>query len=304
MRVFITGATGYIGFNVALAFRRAGHEVWGLVRSSEKAGALAENEIRPVLGDMERPQTYSSIAEQCSIFVHTAVDRQAREELDKKTVETLLKVSKKADTPKTLIYTSGVWLYGNTGDRLVDETEPLNPIKYSAYRVAHEKMVLNTSGVKGVVIHPGVVYGRQGGLTGNWFMGAAQDKTIEVVGDGSNRMALVHVVDLAEGYLRVAESGVGGEIFNMVDRSRATVREMVQAAARAAAYTGQIHHIPLDEASNIIGGLAEGLALDQNIDSRKAARLLGWQPKHLGFVDEVDAYYAAWNAFHRRSSST
>ena len=172
MRVFITGATGYIGFNVALAFRRAGHEVWGLVRSSDKAGALAENEIRPVLGDMERPQTYSSIAEQCSIFVHTAVDRQAREELDKKTVETLLEVSKKADTPKTLIYTSGVWLYGNTGDRLVDETEPLNPINHSAYRVAHEKMVLNTSGVKGVVIHPGVVYGRQGGLTGNWFMGA------------------------------------------------------------------------------------------------------------------------------------
>ena len=304
MKVFITGATGYIGFNVALAFRRAGHEVWGLVRTSEKAGALAENEIRPLLGDMEDPQSYSRVAEQCSVLIHTAVDRQAREALDKKTVETFLKVSKGSSTPKTLIYTSGAWLYGNTGDRLVDETEPMNPIKYSAYRVPQEKMVLNTSGVKGVVIHPGVVYGRQGGLTGEWFAGARRDKLIEVVGDGSNRMAMIHVVDLAEGYLRVAESGIGGEIFNMVDRSRATVREMVQAAARAAAFTGRIQYISLDQASSIIGGLAEGLALDQNIDSRKATRLLGWQPRHLGFVDEVDTYFAAWNAFHRRSAST
>ena len=284
--------------------RRAGHEVWGLVRTSEKAGALAENEIRPVLGDMERPQSYSRVAEQCSVLVHTAVDRQNREALDKRTVETLLKVSKSAATPKTLIYTSGVWLYGNTGDRLVDETEPSNPIKYSAYRVPHEEMVLNASGVKGVIVHPGVVYGRQGGLTGEWFMGARRDKVIDVVGDGSNRMAMIHVVDLAEGYLRVAESGIGGEIFNLVDRSRATVREMVQAAARAGAFTGRINYSPLEIASSIMGGHAEGLALDQNIDSRKAARLLGWQPRHLGFVDEVDTYFAAWNAFKRRSPST
>lgn len=304
MRVFVTGATGYIGFNVALALRRAGHEVWGLVRTSDKAGALAENEVRPVLGDMERPQSYSRVAEQCSVLIHTANDRQSREALDKKTVETLIEVSKEAATPKTLIYTSGVWLYGNTGDRLVDETEPMKPIEYSAYRVPHEKMVLSSTGVKGVVVHPGVVYGRQGGLTGEWFAGARRDKLIEVVGDGSNRMAMIHVVDLAEGYLRVAECGIGGEIFNFVDHSRATVREMVQAAARAAAFTGRINYIPLEQASSIIGGHAKGLALDQNIDSRKATRLLGWQPRHLGFVDEVDTYFAAWNAFQHTSSST
>ena len=304
MRIFVTGATGYIGFNVALAFRRAGHEVWGLVRTSQKAGALAENEIRPVLGDMERPQSYSKVAEQCSVLIHTAIDRQSKEELDKKTVETLIEVSKEAAAPKTLIYTSGVWLYGHTGDRLVDETDAMNPIDYSAYRVPHEKMVLNSAGVKGVVVHPGVVYGRQGGLTGEWFAGARRDKLIEVVGDGSNRMAMIHVVDLAEGYLRVAECGIGGEIFNIVDHSRATVREMVQAAARAAAFTGRINYIPLEQASSIIGGLAEGLALDQNIDSRKATRQLGWHPRHLGFVDEVDTYFAAWNAFQRRSTLT
>ncbi len=89
----------------------------------------------------------------------------------------------------------------------------MSPIKYSAYRVPHEKMVLNTPGVKGVIVHPGVVYGRQGGLTGQWFAGARGDKLIEVVGDGSNRMAMVHVEDLAEGYLRAAESGLAGRGF-------------------------------------------------------------------------------------------
>ena len=54
MKVFITGATGYIGFSVASAYRRAGHEVWGLVRSEEKARRVARHEIRPVIGAMQK----------------------------------------------------------------------------------------------------------------------------------------------------------------------------------------------------------------------------------------------------------
>ena len=55
MNVFVTGATGYIGGAVAAAFRRAGHRVFGLVRSSEKARSLAQAEIVPVLGDLAAP---------------------------------------------------------------------------------------------------------------------------------------------------------------------------------------------------------------------------------------------------------
>src|SRR5512143_492764 len=72
MKVFITGATGYVGFNVASAFRRAGHEVWGLARSEEKARMLVQNEIHPVIGSMQKPESYAKKAAECSILVHTA----------------------------------------------------------------------------------------------------------------------------------------------------------------------------------------------------------------------------------------
>jgi nucleoside-diphosphate-sugar epimerase len=67
MKVFITGATGYIGFNVAQAYRRAGHEVWGLTRSEEKKKLLESNEVHPVIGSMQQPESFLPAAEPCSV---------------------------------------------------------------------------------------------------------------------------------------------------------------------------------------------------------------------------------------------
>ena len=301
MKVFVTGATGYVGFNVASAFRRAGHDVWGLVRSPEKSETLAMNEIHPVMGSMEQPQSYLSIAEECSVFIHAAFDMQADTvALDKTTVETMLNAGKRGAQPKTLIYTSGVWVHGDTAGKLVDETTPLAPTKLVAWRPAHEQMVLNAQGIRGLVIRPGCVYGKQGGLTGMWFSGTHKEKVLKVVGDGNNRWAMVHVDNLAEAYLRAAENELGGEAFNITDRSRSTIREMVTAAAQAAEFTGEIQYIPVAEASQSMSGFAACLTLDQHVDARKAVRLLGWQPKHGGFVDEVGAYFASWKAFQSK----
>ena len=62
MNVFITGATGYIGWTVANTFRRAGYRVWGLTRSKEKANRLEKNEIVPVIGSLQKPDSFKSIA--------------------------------------------------------------------------------------------------------------------------------------------------------------------------------------------------------------------------------------------------
>src|SRR3989441_11468592 len=96
---------------------------------------------------------------------------------------------------------------------------------------------------------------------------------------------------------RSGESGLGGEVFDISDRSRATVLEMATAAARAAGYRGEIRPVPLAEAAKTMGDFAEALALNQHVDARKAVRLLGWQPRHGGFVDEADLYYRAWRAY-------
>jgi nucleoside-diphosphate-sugar epimerase len=157
-------------------------------------------------------------------------------------------------------------------------------------------MVLRADGVHGTVIRPGVVYGRAGGLTGMWFKGASNGGVLRVVGDGHNHWAMVHVDDLAQAYLRAAQSVVGGEVFNVVDASRATVMETAGAAAQSAGNIRQLEFIPVDTAAQEMGAMAQALALDQVVDAAKARRLLNWQPRHRGFVSEVDTYHMAWKA--------
>ncbi len=298
MKVFITGATGYIGFNVACAFRRGGHRVFGLARSAEKAQILEKHEIQPVIGNMRQPDGFQGVAEECSVLIQAAMEYSGEAiTLDKQTVDAFLSASKKGPQPKTLIYTSGVWVYGNTGAGLVDETSPLAPPTFVTWRPQHEKMVLNAPGIKGLVMRPGCVYGKRGGLTGMWFNGAHKEGVLRAIGDGSNHWPMVHVDDLAAVYLLLAESSLSGEIFNACDPSRWTVRQMVRAVAEAACYDGEIQFVPVAEATKTMGGFAEGLALDQHVDGRKAMRRLGWQPRHMGFVDEVETFFDAWKAY-------
>lgn len=297
MKVFVTGATGYVGSHVARAFRRAGHEVWGLVRSESKGAAIARQEIRLVTGTLQEIRTWIQLAEACSVLVHCAMDSSGGDPwaLDRAVVQALVNASDEGPRPKTFLYTSGVWVNGDTGGRLVDETTPLNPLALIAPRAATEKMVLGASGVRGLVMRPGCLYGERGGMPGAWFAGA-ESKDLQVVGDGRNRWAMVHADDAADAYVRAAESGERGEVFNVTDRSRASVRDMAEAAARAAGYTGDIRFVPVSEASKTMGGFADALAVDQLVDSHKAAARLGWQPRHGGFLDDVESCYVAWKA--------
>src|SRR6267378_6473603 len=130
MQVFVTGATGYIGFTVAVALRRAGYRVSGLARSESKARRLMQHEIEPVIGDLADPKTYLEAASECALLVHTAFDYSANGVAkDKTAIDTLLEAGRRGAGPKTFIFTSGAWVYGDTGDRMVDETTPPNPPK-------------------------------------------------------------------------------------------------------------------------------------------------------------------------------
>ncbi|HYT05752.1 MAG TPA: NAD-dependent epimerase/dehydratase family protein [Gemmatimonadales bacterium] len=211
MQVFVTGATGYVGSSVATAFRRVGHRVWGLTRSEAKARRLAQQEIQPVIGDLANPKSYADVAAECAVLVHAAFEYSAQGVAkDKTAIEALVEAGRRGARPKTLIFTSGAWVHGDTGDRMVDETTPLNPVALVAWRPAHEQLVLQAPGVRGLVIRPGCVYGGPGGLTAPWFADASAGKPPTVVGDGRNRWTMVHADDLADAYLRVGESGLGG----------------------------------------------------------------------------------------------
>ena len=288
MKVFVTGATGYIGRAVAEAFRRRGHRVAGLTRSAAKAKTLDAREIEPVIGDMRDPSAWGEAAEKAEILVHCAVEYGAEyEALDRKTVDAMRGFGGR------VVYTSGVWQYGPSEDGAVDETSAFLGRPLMPWRSNHEELVLMS---KGLVIRPGCVYGGAGGLTGLWFSGAVEKKAAPIVGDGANRWAVVHVDDLADLYVRAAESGLGGALFNGADRSRRTVREMAEAASLAAGAGGAVKPIPLPEAEKLYGGMAHGLAMDQHIDSSKAMKFLGWNPRFNGFHAEADRFFASWKA--------
>jgi nucleoside-diphosphate-sugar epimerase len=299
MRIFVTGASGMIGFAVASAFARAGHHVRGLVRSPAKTRALAAAEIEPVPGTMEEPQSWASVAQDCQVLVHCAAEHSPRRmDLDRRTIETLVAAARRAALPRKLVYTSGVWIYGDTRGAVVDENSGLHPPHMVAGRIEHEQLVLDASSgaLSTLVLRPGCVYGGRGSLTASWFDSAVRNGAARFVGDGRAHWAMVHVDDLADAYLCAAESAYAREVFNVADHSRATVLDCALAASAAAGTVDAIESISVAQAAQKLGGLAECLVLDQRVDSGKAQRMLGWRPRHAGFVEGAARYFAAWRA--------
>jgi nucleoside-diphosphate-sugar epimerase len=246
---------------------------------------------------MADPASYSEAAAKCQVLIHAAAEYSPRYmELDRKTVDTLLAIAEDARQPKLLIYTSGCWLLGNTGETPADEGTPLAPPAMVMPRLETERAIQSRSNVRTIILRPGCVYGGSGSLTATWFDTAEKEGAARIVGDGNFHWTMVHVADLAEAYRLAAESGCTREVFNISDRSRPTVAECARAVSRVVKGTSHIHVTPVAEAEKMIGPLAECLTLDQRVDSGKAERLLGWMPRHTGFTDGVRRYYAAWKA--------
>lgn len=205
MRAFVTGANGYIGYNVARALRRAGHDVWGLVRNRDHFPRLERSEIRPVLGHLQDPDSYADAVAGSTVIVHAAIDYGADPTaLETRLLDLVRSTASRSVEPKTLVYTSGVWVLGDTGGMVADESTPPSAPDLVAWRPAMERRVVGETAFRGIVLRPGVVYGGQGGLTGLWFRDA-QGGLVRAFG-GDNRWAMVHVDDLADAYVRAAES--------------------------------------------------------------------------------------------------
>lgn len=272
MRVFITGATGYIGSRVAGALADAGHDVVALAHHGEARKSLSAVGYETVPGDLYEPAGLADAARGADGVIHaanTGGDDAAR--IDDEAVRTM--VGALEGSGKPFVYTSGIWVLGETGDEPATEETPVAPIDPVAWRGPLEKWLVEASvrGVHTVVIRPGIVYGRNGGIPGMMARGE-----LPIVGDGENRWPVVHVDDLARLYVMALEDAPAGSILHGIGevvRSRA-VGERLEAGA-----------LPLDEARDRMGGFAEALALDQNIDARRTGELLGWEPREPGVLE-------------------
>ena len=210
-------------------------------------------------------------------------------ELDRAAVAALL--AGLEGSAKAFIYTSGIWVHGPTGDGVADEETPLHPPALVAWRPAVETLVLLAArqGLRAMVIRPGMVYGRSGGMVAELQRAAQEDMVVRVVGDGENRWPMVHADDLARLYTLMLEKGTPGAVYLGTEGPSIRYRMVAEAACRAAGARGHVAVWPLEQARKALGPLADAVVLDQQFSSAKAKRELGWAPARPSVLEDLGA---------------
>lgn len=288
MRVFITGATGYIGSAICDALRAAGHQAVGLARTDEKAALLASRGDGAIRGSLADREVLKEGCRQADAVIHCALsftpDAGA---IDRAATEAMLEAL--AGSGKPFVYTSGVWVYGDTGDRMLGEVAPLNPPPLVAWRPAVEEVALEARerGIKSMVFRPGMVFGRRGGFLAGFFQDARTHGVVRIIGDGRNYWSTVHADDLADLYVRALLRPFAGELFVACGGMPQQVNRFAEAVAEACGIPGRIEHIPLEAARQQLGPIADCLAMSCKAGSTKAARFFGWIVRRPSVFDEI-----------------
>ena len=286
MRVFLTGATGYIGSAVADRLRAAGHEVAGLARSDASAAKVAAAGISPVRGDFSDPESVGDAAGAAGGVISTATTYDPA--IDGPAIDSILQAL--AGSNKPFIYTSGIWSHGDTGGKVVDETSPPKPAELVKWRQAVEDRVLQGArrGIRTVVIRPAIVYGRGGGIPAGFVDSARSEGVAQYVGTGENRWPFVHVDDLAELYLLALEKAPPGTLLLGVNGPSFRVREVAEAASRGAGGDGRTAGSSVEQARGKLGAYADALVLDQQASGKRARELLGWRPHRPDVLEDME----------------
>ncbi len=304
MRIFLTGATGYVGAAVLDGLLRAGHDVTALVRDNEKAARVAARGARPVIGNLADAESYRAAADAQDGYVHTAYDTSSGRgpAIDRIAVDVMLAAAKRPRTASSngpanrfVIYTSAAWVLGRTPEPACEDA-PLNPISLVSWRPEHEALLIKagTDTVRTIVVRPGVVYGSGDGLVGDLLKSAANG-LVRVVGDGNNHWPLVYDRDLADLYVRLAANDGAAGVYHANDEGDERVNDIVAAIAPYVPVRPDVRHVPLDEARAKMGGVADALSLDQVVRSPRA-RALGWTPSLRSVAGNAARLLGEWRA--------
>lgn len=275
MDVLITGVTGYIGSAVAEAMHTAGHSVRALARSTETEARIRSRGWKPVPGDLREIDALERIAESVDAVVHlgnTGADDAAQ--VDREATRAILRAL--GGSGKPFLYTSGAWVLGAG---ITDERSRLDPPALVAWRAAVEAEVLQAApGIRAVVLRPGIVFGRGGGIFGMIARGE-----LPIVGTGTQRWPLVHLDDLADLYVRALDAPAGAILHGVT--AALTMRELALLGAAIGP-----RHIPealsIEEARTRLGPLADALALNQHVSSRNTRDTLQWRPRQRSLIEE------------------
>jgi nucleoside-diphosphate-sugar epimerase len=289
MRVFLTGATGFIGSRIVPELLSAGHEVLGLTRSDAGARSLEAVGAQVHRGDLEDPDTLRAGADQADAVIHTAFDHDfsnflANCEKDRRVIEAMGEALKGSDRP--LLITSGTGIGnpeagGPATENVLNRNHP-NP------RAASELagLALLDAGVNIVSMRlPQVHDTVKQGLVSPFIDLSKAKGVVAYIGEGTNRWPAAHVLDVAKLYVLAVERSAPGARYHAVAEEGIPVRDIAEAVG--AGLKLPVVSLTPQVAPAHFGWLAMFAGLDLPASSTKTRELLGWTPSGPGLLADL-----------------
>jgi len=288
VRIFVTGASGWIGSAVVPELISAGHQVLGLARSDASAKAVADMGAKVLRGDLNDTGTLRTGAVDSDGVIHLAFeggrDRyEAAAQTDAKAIETF--ATSLADSGKPMLI-SGATLV--TPGRPATERDKLIAAGPIAARIANMQAALAASerGIRAfLVMLPRSVHGQgeRHGFIPQLIARARAKGVSGYIGDGASRWPAVHVKDAASLYRLAIEQAPAASVLNAVGDEGVPVREIAEAIGRHLNLPAR--SLPAEEYEGILVPL---LSRDQPASSTITQELLGWKPTHPGLIEDIE----------------
>jgi nucleoside-diphosphate-sugar epimerase len=288
MRVFVTGASGFIGSAIVQELINAGHRVLGLARSDDAAGKLDRLGVEVQRGDLSNHDSLVAGARASDGVIHTAfvndfADFAAAVDEDRRAVEALVAALSGSDRP--LVIASGTLIVSHARPG----TEQDTPQSTNVPRAASEAMVLEAAerGVRGSVVRlaPAVHDRTRAGLVSRMVVPARQNRISAYVGDGANRWPAVHRLDAARLFCLALERAHPGTRLHAVAEEGIPMRAIATAIGQELSMP--VRSINAEEASAYFGPLAPFVSLDNPASSTFTRKVTGWHPKEVGLLADL-----------------
>lgn len=297
MRVFVTGASGFVGSAVVPELLSAGHQVVGLARSEESAATVTDLGAAVVLGSLADPDVLRTAAAEADAVVHLAFrhdiaftgDFAGAAASDRTAIEALGEAL--AGTGKPLTIASGTGLLAP--GRVATEEDLPTPTGAVGDRGANATLALGLAerGVRSSVVRltPTVHDAGDHGFIPT-AIGIAREKRVSAyVGDGSQRWAAVHRRDAARLFRLAIEAAPAGSVLHAVGEEGVTLRDVAELIGDRLDLP--VTSIPAERAMEHFGFLGGFLSSDIPASSALTQRLMDWAPTGVGLLDDMAAHY-------------